>query len=689
MGARHNRIADRAFAHVPAALMLCCAAEAHASEPANPIVVTGERQRRPVVDTPSSVAVVSGDELDRQIGSTRIEDVLTAIPNVQIGSGSEGPTIRGQDGNGPLRDLPAFLSGNRPRVTLQIDGRPIGYNELAYGVANLRDLDRVEVYRRPQTTTQGRNAIAGAIFAYTRNPTFEWEGRARGLIGTYDTRQLSAVVSGPVVDDALAFRLSGDVRASRPASRITAPGSGIDYNRDRYQIFRLKLLATPPGTEGLRLTATATHNRSAGPQIEGVRAPFDARRDPEATYGFFDLRVDSAAVQGEWDFAPGWTAALTATAGDATIRRTAPPGFGVTAVKGRDYGLENIVTWRPNDTTTLLLGANWSRATLGQEIDLTAALLGRGVFTDAQESLGLFGQAEWLPVPRLRLAAGVRYQRDTQDRTGLLGIGTPAPQALDFHRVFERILPRLSATWKLSDGVHVGALVQQAYNPGGVSLDARRRLVQTFEAETLWDYELFVRVADPAATLSGSLNAFYYDQANPQRTLQRQIVTPAGIVTIAEIGNAIAGRSYGAEFEERWRPSNRLTLSAAVGILRTRLTGTASATDPLLGKEFQLSPRLTASAAAEWRPLDRLLLSLRARHHSGYFSDDVNDPARRVAAAEVVDANATWTVGDLAVSAYLRNAFDAFYLTYHSGPGSRLAVAGDPREAGLSVDLRF
>ena len=93
-----------------------------------------------------------------------IEDVLTAIPNVQLGSGSEGPTIRGQDGNGPLRDLPAFLSGNRPRVTLQIDGRPIGYNELAYGVANLWDLDRIEVYRSPQTTTQGRNAIAGAIF---------------------------------------------------------------------------------------------------------------------------------------------------------------------------------------------------------------------------------------------------------------------------------------------------------------------------------------------------------------------------------------------------------------------------------------------------------------------------------------------------------------------------------------------
>ena len=676
----------RARALLLAAPWLGFAATATGAEPV--IVVTGERVQRAVTETSSSVVVVTREELDAA-GSTQIEDVLAGIPNVRLGSGSEGPTIRGQDGNGPLRDLPAFLSGNRPRVTLQVDGRPITYNELAYGVTNLWDVERIEVYRSPQTTTQGRNAIAGAIFAYTAAPTFDWEARARVTAGTYETRQASAMVSGPLIEDTVALRVSADLRSSRPASRITAPGTGTDYNRDRYAVLRLKLLATPVTLPGLRLSATATHSRSAAPQIEGVREPFRERRDPEATYGFFDVRVDSAVVEGDWDFAPTWAATLTATGGDAWIRRTAPLGFGVTEVTGRDTGAEGVLTWRPKGSLTALIGVNLSRAQLEQQIDLRAAQLGQGLFHDRQSSLGLFGQGDWQPVPRLTLTAGLRYQRDAQDRTGVLGIGGAVPQILDFHQRYERLLPKLSAAWQLFDGITAGALAQRAYNPGGVSLDARRRVVQTFAPETLWDYEIFVRTAPPGAPFTASVNAFYYDQANLQRTLQRQIFTPAGVVTVAEIGNALAGYNYGAEIEGAWRSSRHFTLFGGVGLLRTRVTRTLSETDPLRRKEFQLAPHLTAFVAADWRPTRALHFTLRARHHSGYFSDDLNDPARRVEAAEVVDATASWAHGPLTLSAYLRNALDAFYLTYHSGPGSRLATAGDPREFGVSADLRF
>ncbi|GGD96507.1 TonB-dependent receptor [Tsuneonella deserti] len=666
---------------------LCFGTLAKGAEPV--LVVTGERVQRTAAETPSSLVVITGEELEDAIGSPRLEDILSSLANVRLGSGSEGPTIRGQDGNGPLRDLPAFLSGNRPRVTLQIDGRPVTYNELAYGVTNLWDLERIEVYRSPQTTTQGRNAIAGAIFAYTRAPTFQLEARARGIVGNYDTRQVSATVSGPIIADTVAMRLSADFRTSRPASVITAPGTGISYNRDRYAVVRLKLLATPTALPGLQVSATATHNRSAAPQFEGVREPFKERRDPEATYGFFDVRTNSGVIEGVWDFATGWSAKLTTTGGDALIRRTAPPGFGVTRVTGRDAGTEGVLTWRPAPSLSLLAGANITRSKLEQRIDLRAAQLGRGEFYDRQSSLGLFGQGEWQPVQRLTLTAGVRYQRDGQDRIGTLGAGAGLPQSIDYNQRFERMLPKISASWEVFDGVRGGALVQRAYNPGGVSLDARRRVVQTFGAETLWDYELFLRAAPPGRSFTASINAFYYDQENLQRTLQRQIITPGGVVTIAEVGNALAGYNYGAELEGSWRATPRLTLSSGVGILRTKLTRTLSPTDPLLGNEFQLSPHLTASLAADWRPTNALRFSLRARHHSGYFSDDLNDPARRVAGAEVVDAGANWTHGPLTVSAYLHNALNAFYLTYHSGPGSRLATAGDPREFGLSADMRF
>ncbi len=658
-------------------------------EPAQAIVVTGERLKQPLSSAPSSVAVYTAETIENLPGVDRLDQLLAYTPNVQLGSGGEGPTIRGQDSNGPLRDLPAFLGGNRPRVTLQVDGRPVSYFELAFGIADLWDVERIEVFRSPQTTTQGRNSIAGAIFVETAAPTVDWQARARLGLGDARTRQASAVVSGPIVDGALAFRLSGDVRRSLASSHITSTAIGVDYNRDAYDIVRLKLLATPPSAPGLRLTAILSHNRSSAPQVEGVIAPFTDRRDPNATYGVFTVRVDAATLRAEHDFASGWHASTTVTAGDATIRRLAPAGFGVAHIAGRDFSAEGLVTWKPRDGLTLLVGANRTGASLAQEIDLRSALLGQGEFRDRQSAFGLFGQGEWRPTPQATLTAGIRYQRDGQKRVGQLGIGNPVPLPLDYDEHFARVLPKLTASFELRPGVTVGAQVQRAYNPGGVTLDALRRITDTFDAETLWSYEGFVRLFQPSSSVSLSANVFYYDITNAQRTIQREIPSPAGVVTIAEIDNAPAARSSGAELQAQWRPSPRFTLAGSIGLLRTRLTETLSSVDPLLGKEFQRSPHFTGSLSATWRPIDAARVTLQARHNSGYFSEDTNDPARQIDGATVIDLGTSWSRGPLTLKAYARNLFDNFYLTYLYAPSSRRATAGDPREIGGSAELRF
>src|SRR3546814_20432311 len=70
----------------------------------------------------------------------------------------------------------------------------------------------MEVYRGPQSTLQGRNAIGGVVAIKTADPTFDWQGKVRGVIGGDKTRQISGAVGGPVVADVLAFRLSADSR---------------------------------------------------------------------------------------------------------------------------------------------------------------------------------------------------------------------------------------------------------------------------------------------------------------------------------------------------------------------------------------------------------------------------------------------------------------------------------------------
>lgn len=76
---------------------------------------------RSLRETAWSVQLVSQREIEAQ-GANDVDDALELIPNVQLGNGSQGPTIRGLDTTGPLYALPAFLGGNRPRTTIVVDG---------------------------------------------------------------------------------------------------------------------------------------------------------------------------------------------------------------------------------------------------------------------------------------------------------------------------------------------------------------------------------------------------------------------------------------------------------------------------------------------------------------------------------------------------------------------------------------
>ena len=131
------------------------------------IVVTGERVRRSVKETDSSVDVFDTRRLENEPGANRLDDLFESSPNVVVGNPGLGPTIRGQDTTGPLVDLAAFLGGTRPRMTLNIDGRAASYNEFVFGTAPLWDVDQVEVFRSPQSTVEGRNSIAGATYIRT------------------------------------------------------------------------------------------------------------------------------------------------------------------------------------------------------------------------------------------------------------------------------------------------------------------------------------------------------------------------------------------------------------------------------------------------------------------------------------------------------------------------------------------
>lgn len=668
--------------------LLTTATGARAGDGPDPqtIIVTGERVSRTALATQSSVVVTSRDEIDLAPDVERLDELLDATPNVVLGSGGTGPTIRGQDTTGVLRDLPAFLGGNRPRTTVVIDGRAVSYNEFVFGAQPLWDVERVEIFRSPQTTTQGRNSIAGAIFIETRDPAFEWSGRIRGLLAESETSQASVVLNGPIMAENLAMRISADRRRSRASTEMTGGAEGVDQSRKFYDLVRLKLLATPKSAPGLRIEGSYYWTRSQASQIEGMEAPFEKRRDTRAVYGVFRNEVQALTLRAQTELAPGLSSSTTLSFGKADISRFAPAGLGEADNNVRDRSVETTIRLA-RGALDLVAGASYSRARLRQRIDLTRVGLGIGTFADQQTSEAVFGQADLTLARGVTLTLGARAQRDVQERQGILAKPL-GPQPLDFRRRDGFFAPKFAIAYDILPDITAGLFVQKAANAGGATLIPTSGVIDAFDREYLWSYEGFVKGRLPQFDLGFAAQFFRYDITDGQRSIMQPVITPGGTFYLLQIGNVPRSWSEGAELELSWTPSAKFDLKAALGLLDTRITEVPSDRDPLLGKQFQRSPHVSASVSVGWRPLASLRIGASFRTRSGYYSDDANTPTKWVGSASLLDLRAQWECGDFRAFAYVTNALDGFYLTSQF-PDRQLATAYDPRQFGAGIELVF
>lgn len=197
---------------------LCAAAPAMAQDAAEEpvatqssvdrITVTGEKIERDLQDTVTSVAVVTGDQLALD-GITTLGGAFDYIANVNLGSNEGGFTIRGV----PFDNL--LGAGSSPLAQIYVDDVTLGDQTTRFNADTIWDVNQVEVLRGAQSTVQGRNALAGAIYIRTNDPTYEWEGQARALYLAADEGDeyaLSVAGGGPIIEDVLAFRLSAERR---------------------------------------------------------------------------------------------------------------------------------------------------------------------------------------------------------------------------------------------------------------------------------------------------------------------------------------------------------------------------------------------------------------------------------------------------------------------------------------------
>ena len=176
------------------------------------IVVTARRRDETLIEVPIAISAISASVIQER-GITDVTSVSQLTPGLQFDKGASPADVRPS-----LRGI-ALIEG-RSNVAIIVDGidvTGVSLNTLVGGsgsqtAAALMDLERIEVVKGPQTVYFGRSAFAGAIQFISKKPEFTTGGTVSGAIGDYGRRELTGHITGPIIGDSVAAKLSATYR---------------------------------------------------------------------------------------------------------------------------------------------------------------------------------------------------------------------------------------------------------------------------------------------------------------------------------------------------------------------------------------------------------------------------------------------------------------------------------------------
>jgi iron complex outermembrane recepter protein len=654
-----------------------------------PIIITGEKVARDLKSTASSVAIKSGSEIDREkTGDASVSEVIADTPNIIYPDTVTAPIIRGQDSQGPNTGATAFFAGTVPRATINVDGHYLSYNEFIYGATSIWDLESIEVFRGPQTTSQGANAIAGAILVNTKDPTFSPEAAYQAEIGSYHTKRASVALSGPIIDNELAARIALDYSGRDTFIDYINSGFASEGTDQDFMEFnaRTKLLWEPSEVPGLSAKLTLSHNSSNRPSQEAASAPYEDLESTAPTMPSWRQRTSTAIFDISYDFENG-VKVFNQTQYSATNakRRVGVANLGDADIDQHNISEEVRVTFgEQQDTLSGVVGLFYNHT----KSDELLEYLGISTFDDTKNNFGIYGEMTYRLDDQWSVTGGLRYQWDHVQRYGTV-TSALANEGANYNETFSEFLPKASVSYAVNQEWTVGALISRGYNPGGTALNLSSKEFVDFDKETLWNYELFTRanLLDDRLMLTGNL--FYMDMKNAQYNIPVDLPGITGSYTV----NAEAAHAYGLEVGATYMVLDNLTIKASAGLLKTEIER-MSANTSYEGNEFAKSPGYMFSLGASWDVTDSFNISGQVRHLDGYYSDIANASDYVIEPYTVADVRASYQFRpEFEVYGYIKNIFDERSPTHmkanRSVLGGTEASMTTPRIFGIGIKGTF
>lgn len=679
------------------------------------IIVTSRRRAtgEALQETPVAATAFGAQQLE-EAGVEDLTDVGRMAPSVSMQPsaqrGVQNFSIRGMGVSGTT-------PSDEPAVGVFQDGVYWGSN---YGaLADLFDVEGVEILRGPQGTLFGRNVTGGAVLVRSARPRFNREAELTLGAGSHGMFEASGFITGPA-SERVAARVA--IMARTMDGYFDNLRTGEPYGQSTTIIVRPSL--TWEVTPDLSITALGEWYSEEGdpvavrgitpctipgcapnlPTVDGWVTPSDYWDVIPGNPGSNDVDVRFGMLEANWNIFGG---VLTSVTGYRDVQTRVLTDYDGTPSRGF---LQHILQNQDQFSSELRFAANPSpflSYTVGlyyfeqsfnyREVrnlnNDTINLAGRS-FLD-NDSFAIFADADFNFTDRLTLTVGLRYTEETKTaRAARFGACTLDLNTCTFEgprsNTDENLSPRVSVSYDLAEHQLIYASATRGFRSGGFSLRGTP-LVEPYRAEQVTAYEVGYKADLMNRRVRLNLAAYHNTYSDLQRTILG--VSPsAGVVQ--SVFNAAAATIQGVEVEATALVTDNFELSAAYGYTHARYDEFDGVADPS-ARRFVRVPESTAALTARYsQPLEsgaELLWRASAQYTGTYFYDDPNllsQPAYTLVDASVAYTNPT---GDWTVTLWGRNLTEAEYANWGSTLGflGENRFPGAPRTFGLRFQARY
>ena len=656
------------------------------------IVITGDKLEKNLQDSLSSVQVFDESVLVNSSSLKSMHDLFNQTSNVNS-TGQGTFNIRGISNAGIS---PNYIGPSMTNVS--VDGNSLSSISARKGAISTWDMKQVEIMKGPQSTSQGRNSLAGAIVMKTNDPEFDANGAAQISYGTNNTSQASFMQTG-AINDKIALRLAIDRRHTD--GFLTNDNFRDDkYNEENHTNIRGKLLYKLDNEGKILLTLSKLSQDKKGYWQSNENRENEYTVDGyHYTDGYAHSLDISLPLNNNWTFQ-----SITSFAKEElSLKRDFNRNGSLDATYYNDRENKSIEQeFRFNyegENSKSVIGLYYGKGT-GTEDRFSEDVVTSGVLVDIDADIeekysntALFFNSDYYLNDKFTLISGLRVDRDERETSSKNLATRTTSTGSTFHdglidNTLEgysnqaskendttNIMPKLGLGYKASENINLGILYSKGYRPGGLSTNPVDGTTNDFDKETTDNFELSFKSTWLENSLIVNANVFY----TKWKDQQVEEAGTSGVPLDAYVVNAGKTTSKGIELEIQAQITDQFDIYTSVGYARTKFDEYTAGTNDYSGNYLAKSPKFTANLGANYR-YNRYFIGGNIEYKGTQYDGSENED--QINAYTLVNMKIGYEHDDWSLSLYSNNLFDKNYA--RSYDGEDVYELGEERVVGVN-----